>query len=137
DGLLRNYVRLNVRGRDATEFVAAARQAVATRVTLPAGVHVEWTGRFETEARAARTLTVAIPVVLVLIVAVLWWTYRDLADAAVMLLAVPGALAGGLILQALLGYPLSVAAWVGFIAAFGMATSTGIVLLVYLPPALA
>ncbi|MFO0848559.1 MAG: efflux RND transporter permease subunit [Gemmataceae bacterium] len=137
NGLLRNYVRLNVRGRDAEEFVAAARQAVAARVRLPDGVFCEWTGQFEHQARARRTLTVAVPAVVLLIFLLLWRTYRDLADAALMLLAVPGALAGGVILQWLLGYPLSVAAWVGFIACFGMATSTGVIMLVYLRQAVA
>ncbi|HET6575918.1 MAG TPA: efflux RND transporter permease subunit [Fimbriiglobus sp.] len=137
NGLLRNYVRLNVRGRDASEFVADARQAVAARVRLPDGVFVEWTGQFEHQERAGRTLAVAVPVVIGLIVLILWWTYRDLADAALMLLAVPGALAGGVVLQWLLGYPLSVASWVGYIACFGMATSTGIIMLVYLRQAVA
>lgn len=137
NGLLRNYVRLNVRGRDAHEFVADARQAVATRVRLPDGVFVEWTGQFEHQARAGRTLAVAVPVVVGLIFLILWWTYRDLADAGLMLLAVPGALAGGVVLQWLLGYPLSVASWVGYIACFGMATSTGIIMLVYLRQAVA
>ncbi len=132
NGLARNYVRLNVRGRDATEFVAAARQAVAAGVRLPDGVHVEWTGQFEHEAHARRTLVVAVPVVVGLIFLILWWTYRDAADAALLLVAVPGALAGGVIFQWLFGYPLSVAAWVGFIACFGMATSTGVVMLLYL-----
>jgi Cu(I)/Ag(I) efflux system membrane protein CusA/SilA len=137
NGLLRNYVRLNVRGRDASEFVATARQAVAAQVRLPDGVFVEWTGQFEHQERAGRTLAVAVPVVVGLIFLILWWTYRDLADAALMLLAVPGALAGGVVLQWLLGYPLSVAAWVGYIACFGMATSTGIIMLVYLRQAVA
>ena len=132
NGLARNYVRLNVRGRDATQFVAEARQAVASRVNLPDGVFVEWTGQFEHEVRARRTIAVAGPAVVVVIFLILWWTYRDLADAFLMLLAVPGALAGGMVLQWLLGYPLSVAAWIGFIACFGMATSTGIIMLVYL-----
>ncbi len=132
NGLARNYVRLNVRGRDATEFVAEARQAVASRVKLPDGVFVEWTGQFEHDARAWNTLVVAYPAVVALIFLILWWTYRDLADAVLMLLAVPGALAGGMILLWLLGYPLSVAARIGFIACFGMATSTGIIMLVYL-----
>src|SRR4051812_24536440 len=79
----------------------------------------------------------AVPAVVVLIFLVLWWTYRDVADALLMLLAVPGALAGGVLLQWLLGYPLSVAAWVGYIACFGMATSTGIIMLVYLRQAVA
>jgi len=137
NGLVRNYVRLNVRDRDAGEFVAEARQAVAARVRLPDGVFVEWTGQFEHEARARRTLLVAVPAVVLLIFLILWWTYRDLADAGLMLLAVPGALAGGMILQWLAGYPLSVAAWVGFIACFGIATSTGIIMLIYLRQAVA
>jgi Cu(I)/Ag(I) efflux system membrane protein CusA/SilA len=137
NGLARNYVRLNVRGRDAAEFVEEAKQAVASRVKLPDGVFVEWTGQFEHELRARATLIVAIPVVVVLIFLILWWTYRDVADAALMLLAVPGALAGGVILQWLFGNPLSVAAWIGFIACFGMATSTGIIMLIYLRQAVA
>jgi Cu(I)/Ag(I) efflux system membrane protein CusA/SilA len=137
NGLARNYVRLNVRGRDAGEFVAEARQAVAAGVRLPDGVFVEWTGQFEHAARTRRTLLVAIPAVVGVIFLLLWWTYHDLADAALMLLAVPGALAGGVILQWLLGSPLSVAAWIGFIACFGMATSTGVIMLVYLRQAVA
>lgn len=131
DGMLRNYVRLNVRDRDAEEFVAAAKEAVASNVRLPEGVHVEWTGQFEHAVRARATLWVAVPGVIILIFLILWWTYRDLADAALMLLAVPGALAGGVLLQCAFGSPLSVAAWVGYIACFGMATSTGIIMLVY------
>lgn len=137
NGLARNYVRLNVRGRDDGEFVEVARQAVASQVRLPEGVTVEWTGQFEHAARARRTLFVAVPAVVGLIFLLLWWTYRDLADAVLMLLAVPGALAGGLVLQRLLGEPLGVAAWVGLIACFGMATSTGVIMLVYLRQAVA
>ena len=137
NGELRNYVRLNVRGRDSAEFVDSARQAVAAGVHLPGGVHIEWTGQFEQEARASRTLTLAIPAVVALIFLILWWTYRDLADAGLMLLAVPGAMAGGVILQWILDYPLSVSAWVGFIACYGMATSTGVIMLVYLRQAVA
>lgn len=132
NGLLRNYVRLNVRDREAEEFVAAAKEAVAANVDLPDGVHVEWTGQFEHTTRARATLWVAVPIVIALIFLILWWTYRDLADAVLMLLAVPGAIAGGLLLQWAFGSPLSVAAWVGYIACFGMATSTGIIMLVYL-----
>ena len=132
NGLLRNYVRLNVRGRDAGEFVAAAQQAVASQVTLPPDVFVEWTGQFEHEARTRRTLQTVVPLVVVLIFLILWWTYRDLADAVLMLLAVPGAIAGGVFFQWLFGYPFSVTAWIGYIACFGMATSTGIIMLVYL-----
>ena len=77
------------------------------------------------------------PVVIVLIFLILYLTYHDLADAALMMLAVPGAIAGGLFFQWLLGAGLSVTVWVGYIACFGMATSTGIIMLVYLREAVA
>jgi Cu(I)/Ag(I) efflux system membrane protein CusA/SilA len=132
DGMLCNYVRLNVRGRSAVDFVEEARRVVAARVSLPTGVAVSWTGQFEHEARALRTLMVVLPLVFASIFVVLYWTYRDVTDAVLMLLAVPGSIAGGVLFQWLLGYPFSVTVWVGYIACFGMATSTGIIMLVYL-----
>jgi Cu(I)/Ag(I) efflux system membrane protein CusA/SilA len=132
NGLLRNYVRLNVRGRDAGEFVAAAKQAISSGVSLPPGVLVEWTGQFEHEARTRQTLQAVWPLVLVLIFVILWWTYGDLADALLMFLTVPGAIAGGVFFQWLFGYPFSATVWIGYIACLGMATSTGIIMLVYL-----
>jgi Cu(I)/Ag(I) efflux system membrane protein CusA/SilA len=137
NGLLRNYVRLGVRNRDAAAFVEEARRAVAARVQLPPGVYVEWTGQFEHEERARQTLLLILPLVVGLIFAILYWTYRDLADAALILLAVPGALAGGVFAQWLFGYKFSVTVWVGYIACFGMATATGIIMLVYLREAVA
>ncbi len=137
NGLPRNYVRLNVRDRDPVDFVAEARKVVARDVKLPEGVFLEWTGQFEHQLRARQTLTIVIPIVIVLIFLILYLTYHDLADAALMLLTVPGAIAGGLFFQWLLGEALSVTVWVGYIACFGMATSTGIIMLVYLREALA
>jgi Cu(I)/Ag(I) efflux system membrane protein CusA/SilA len=132
NGMPRNYVRLNVRDRDAVDFVNEARQVVAREVRLPEGTFVEWTGQFEHELRSRRTLMVVVPTVITLIFLILYLTYHDLADAALMLLTVPGAIAGGLFFQWLLGQKLSVTVWVGYIACFGMATSTGIIMLVYL-----
>jgi len=137
NGLLRNYVRLNVHDRDAVDLVAEARLAVAKEAKLPDGVFIEWTGQFEHAARARRTLTLVVPIVVALIFLVLYLTYHDLADATLMMLAVPGAIAGGLFFQCLLGLKLSVTVWVGYIACFGMATSTGIIMLVYLREAVA
>jgi Cu(I)/Ag(I) efflux system membrane protein CusA/SilA len=137
NGLLRNYVRMNVSGRDAADLVAEARQLVAQKAKLPDGVFVEWTGQFEHTVRARRTLVVVVPIVVALIFMILYWTYHDLADAILMMLAVPGAIAGGLFFQWLLGLKLSVTVWVGYIACFGMATSTGIIMLVYLREAIA
>jgi Cu(I)/Ag(I) efflux system membrane protein CusA/SilA len=136
NGLPRNYVRLNVRGRDLSEFVSEARRVVREQVDLPEGCYTEWTGQFEHEVRAGRTLAAVLPVVLALIFAVLWATYRDLADAVLLMLAVPGALAGGVVCQWLFGAPFSVTTWVGYIACFGMATATGVIMLVYLRDAL-
>ena len=137
NGLLRNYVRMNVRGRDATDFVKEARAVVAKSVTLPEGVFVEWTGQFEHEARARQTLSLIVPLVILLILLVLYWTYHDLADAALMMMAVPGSVAGGVFMQWLWGQPFTVTVWIGYIACFGMATATGIIMLVYLREALA
>jgi Cu(I)/Ag(I) efflux system membrane protein CusA/SilA len=140
NGLLRNYVRLNVRGRDSADFVEEARRAVAANVQLPPGVHVEWTGRFEHESRAHRTLLFVVPAVIGLIGILLYFTFHDAADAALIMLAVPGALAGGLIAQGVIGLvapgfvsaKFSVTVGVGYIACFGMATATGVIMLVYL-----
>jgi copper/silver efflux system protein len=100
-------------------------------------VYLEWTGQFEHEQRASNTLMLILPLVIALIFLVLWLTYHDLADAVLMMLAVPGALAGGVFAQWLFGYKFSVTVWVGYIACFGMATATGIIMLVYLREALA
>jgi Cu(I)/Ag(I) efflux system membrane protein CusA/SilA len=137
NGLLRNYVRLNVRGRDPQQFINDARQAIAQRVELPPGVFLTWTGQFEHQQRSQRSLALLMPVVLVLIFGVLVWTYRDVADALLVMLALPGAIAGGLFMQWLCGTNLSVTVLVGYIACFGMAASTGVIMLVYLRDAVA
>jgi Cu(I)/Ag(I) efflux system membrane protein CusA/SilA len=146
NGQLVNYVTLNVRGRDIVGFVDEAQRVVAQKVKLPEGVHIEWSGEFEHQVRAARTLRFVFPAVIVLIFIILYLTYKDLADAGLMMLAVPEALAGGAFFQFLFpkimhGWsapPLdfSVAVWVGYIACFGMATETGIIMLVYLREAI-
>ncbi len=146
NGRLLNYVTLNVRGRDIVGFVDEAQRVVAEKVVLPEGVHIEWSGEFEHQVRAARTLRFVFPVVIVLIFVILYLTYHDLADAALMMLAVPEALSGGAffmyffpkIMQGWHTPPMdfSVAVWVGFIACFGMATETGIIMLVYLREAI-
>jgi Cu(I)/Ag(I) efflux system membrane protein CusA/SilA len=146
NGQLLNYVTLNVRGRDMVGFVEEAQRVVREKVVLPEGVHIEWTGQFEHQIRAANTLRFIFPAVIVLIFVILYLTYKDLADASLMMLAVPEALAGGIFF--LFFFPkimhgwdappidFSVAVWVGFIACFGMATETGIIMLVYLREAL-
>jgi Cu(I)/Ag(I) efflux system membrane protein CusA/SilA len=132
NGMLRNYVQLNVRGRDVVGFVEEAKRAVEDKVRLPEGVHLEWSGQFEHQVRARQTLSLVFPAVILLIFLILYLTYHDLAHASLMMISVPGALAGGVIFQSIFGFDFSVAVWVGYIACFGMATETGIVMLVYL-----
>jgi Cu(I)/Ag(I) efflux system membrane protein CusA/SilA len=146
NGQLLNYVTLNVRGRDAVGFVDEAKRVVAEKVKLPEGVHIEWAGEFEHQERAANTLRWVFPAVILVIFLVLYLTYHDLADAGLMMLAVPEALAGGAFFLYLFPkvvhgwdtppHEFSVAVWVGFIACFGMATETGIIMLVYLREAI-
>ena len=140
NGSLRSYVQLNVRERDIVGFVEEAQQAVAARVVMPAGVHVEWSGQFEHQVHAQTMLRRVFPVVIVIIFLILYITYKDLPDTFMMFLAVPGAVAGGALFQYVLpiffgldiSRNFSVAVWVGYIACFGLATETGIVMLVYL-----
>ena len=125
-------MRLNVRDRSPFDVVEEARRVVARRIITPPGVFIEWTGQFRHAAETQRMLLVLIPIVLLLIFGILYITYRDWTDASLMLLSAPGALAGGVLCQWLLGYKFSIAVGVGYIACFGMAASTGIVMLVYL-----
>ncbi len=146
DSRLLNYVTLNVRNRDIVGFVEEAQRAVMQKVALPEGVHIEWSGEFEHQVRAARTLRIVFPAVLALIFVILYLTYNDFMDALLMMMAVPEALAGGAFFMYLfpkitVGWDappmdFSVAVWVGFIACFGMATETGIIMLVYLREAI-
>jgi Cu(I)/Ag(I) efflux system membrane protein CusA/SilA len=135
NGLLVVTVLLNVRGRDVGSFVEEAREAVAAKVPLPAGSYVEWSGQYENERRARQRLQIVIPVVLAVIFVLLYLTYRSFLDALQVLLAVPFGLAGGIYLLYVLGYNFSVAVWVGFIALFGTAVQTAVVMVIYLEEA--
>ncbi len=137
NGWLRNYVRLNVRGRDPTTFVAAAQKHIQQSVPLPEGVFVEWTGQFEHSVRTRRMMLWMVPVALFLILGMLHLAFHDLVDTGLMLLSVPGALAGGVICQWMLGFPFSIAVGIGYIACFGMAAATSMVMVVYLRQAVA
>ena len=137
NGLLVVTVLLNVRGRDVGSFVDEARAAVARSVPLPPGSYVEWSGQYENELRARQRLMIVVPIVLAVIYLLLYLTYRSLLEAAHVLLAVPFALSGGIYLLYALGYNFSVAVWVGFIALFGTAVQTAVVMVIYLEEAVA
>ncbi len=136
NGMLRAYVQLNVRDRDIVGFVEEAQRAVAEQVKLPPGFFIEWSGQFEHQVRARRTLQIIFPLVVLLMFVILYMTFHDVADALLIMLSVPGALVGGVIFQSLFGFNFSVAVWIGYIACFGEATQTGIVMLVYLHDAI-
>lgn len=132
NGLLRGTVLLNVRGRDVVGFVNEAKQAVQEKVQLPAGYYISWSGQFENQQRAAGRLMIVVPIVVIVIFGLLYFTYHSAVEAAHVLLAVPFALTGGVFLLWALGYNFSVAVWVGFIALFGTAVQTGVVMVIYL-----
>src|ERR671939_1073562 len=135
NGLLRGTVLLNVRGRDVGGFVDEAKQAISRQVQMPAGYYVAWSGQYENQQRARDRLLIVIPVVLVIIFGLLYMTYGSALEAAHVLLAVPFALTGGVYLLWALRYNFSVAVWVGFIALFGTAVQTGVVMVIYLEEA--
>ncbi len=135
NGLLLATVLLNVQGRDVGGFVEEARATVARDVRLPAGYYIGWSGRWENQERARARLQLVIPIVLGVIFILLYFTYGSALEATHVLLAVPFALTGGVYLLWLLGYNFSVAVWVGFIALFGTAVQTGVVMVIYLEEA--
>jgi len=135
NGRLRVVVQANVQGRDLGGFAAEARELVQQRIKLDPGMSSEWTGLYEHQLHAQRTLMVILPAVTLIIFSLLCLVYRSAKEAAHVLLAVPFALTGGFLLQALLGYRFSVAVWVGYIALFGIAIQTGVVMVIYLDEA--
>ena len=137
DGLLRVFVQSNVHGRDLGGFVKELQERIARTIELPPGVTLKWSGQYESQLSAQRTLMLIVPVVLLIIFMLLTAVFRSVMEAAHVILAVPFALTGGALLQYLLGYNFSVAVWIGYIALFGTAIQTGVVMVVYLEEALA
>lgn len=137
NGLLRGTVLMNVKGRDVGGFVADAQRAVARQVEMPQGYYIEWSGQYENEISARKRLEFVIPIVFLIIFLLLYKTYNSFKEASHVILAVPFALSGGVFLLKLLGYNFSVAVWVGFIALFGTAVQTGVVMVIYLEEAVA
>ncbi|MBZ5547449.1 MAG: CusA/CzcA family heavy metal efflux RND transporter [Acidobacteriia bacterium] len=137
NGLLRGSVLMNVRGRDVGSFVEQAQRAVGREVKLPSGYYVEWSGQYENQLSARRRLMLVIPAVFIIMSVLLYKIYDSLKEALHVMLAVPFALTGGIFLLKILGYNFSVAVWVGFIALFGTAVQTGVVMVIYLEEAVA
>ncbi|WP_119681914.1 efflux RND transporter permease subunit [Indioceanicola profundi] len=123
---------VDIADRDLGSFVADAKRAVAEQVTLPPGYSLTWTGQFEYMARVQDRLTAIVPLTLALIALMLWLTFRRGAEVLIVLTSLPVALAGGMWLIWYLGFNLSVAVSVGFIALAGVAVETAVIMLVYL-----
>ncbi len=136
NALLRSIVYLNVRGRDMGSFVAEAKSVLSKNLQLPPGYTLSWSGQYEQQEHAASQLRLLIPLVFFVIFLLLYVTLKDFKEAGVVMLSVPFALIGGVFLIAILGMNWSVAVWVGFIALYGVATETGVVMVVYLHEAL-
>src|SRR5215510_7177716 len=135
NGLLRGTVLLNVRSSDVIGFVEKAKKTLSQRTTLPPGYYFEWAGQYQDQQRARGRLQLVLPIVLLVIFVLLYLTYHSLIEAAHVLMAVPFALTGGVYLLYGFGYNFSVAVWVGFIALFGTAVQTGVVMVIYLEEA--
>jgi Cu(I)/Ag(I) efflux system membrane protein CusA/SilA len=135
NGRLRVFVQANVQDRDLAGFVQETQARIAREIKLPSGTTIEWSGQYENQIRAQKTLQVIVPAALFVIFILLYIVYRSFKEAAHVILAVPFALTGGVFLQWWLGYHFSVAVWVGYIALFGTAIQTGVVMVVYLDEA--
>ena len=134
---LTGWVYVDLRGRDLSSAVRDMQRSVAQQVRLPAGYSLSWSGQFEFLARAVAKLKIVVPVTLLIIFGLLFFTFRRFADALLIMATLPLALVGGFWLIFLLGYNLSIASAVGFIALGGVAAEIGVIMLVYLNHAIA
>jgi copper/silver efflux system protein len=137
NGQLATYIYVDIRDRDLGGYVADAQVAVEASIQFPPGYYVVWSGQYEYLQRAAARLRVVVPVTLTLIFLLLYLNFRSIAETAIVMLSLPFALVGGLWMMWWLGFNLSVAVVVGFIALAGVAAETGVVMLIYLNHALA
>ena len=126
------WIFVDIRDVDIGSYVAAARQAVRDKVKLPPGTSLVWSGQYEYMIRAQKRLMIVVPMTLIIIFLLLYFNFRNISESLIVMLSVPFSLTGGLWLMYLLGYNMSVAVGVGFIALAGVAAETGVVMLIYL-----
>jgi len=132
NALLSAYIFIDIRDRDIGSYVAEARKAVNEKVKFTPGTYATWSGQFEYMERATEKLKIVVPVTLLIIFLLLYLNFRRITETLIVMLSVPFALVGGIWLMWILGYNLSVAAAVGFIALAGVAAETGVIMLIYL-----
>jgi Cu(I)/Ag(I) efflux system membrane protein CusA/SilA len=136
DGQLAGYVYVDTGTRDIGGYVARARAAIAERLDLPAGYTLAWAGQYEYQVRTRARLQVLLPIVFGAIFMLLYMTFRSALESLVVMVSVVFAMTGGVVLQSWLDYNFSVAVWVGYIALYGVAVQTGVVMMIYLHEAL-
>jgi copper/silver efflux system protein len=136
NGQLATYIYVDIRDRDLGGYVADARRAVQASIAFPPGTYVMWSGQYEYLERATARLKIVIPVTLSIIFLLLYLNFRSITETLIVMLSLPFALVGGLWLMWWLGFNLSVAVAVGFIALAGVAAETGVVMLIYLDAAM-
>ena len=136
DGALTGYIYLDLKTKDYGGFVNQADKLLRSKLDLPAGYTYRWAGEYEFELHAKERLKIILPIVFFVIFLLLYMVFKSAAEAAVLIFPTLYAMSGGLILQWVLGYNFSVAVWVGYIALFGIAVETGVVMVVYLHEAL-
>jgi Cu(I)/Ag(I) efflux system membrane protein CusA/SilA len=137
NGQLATYIYVDIRDRDLGGYVADAQHAVQASIEFPPGCYVVWSGQYEYLERATARLKIVIPATLLIIFLLLYLNFRSVTETTIVMLSLPFALVGGLWLMWWLGFNLSVAVAVGFIALAGVAAETGVVMLIYLNHALA
>jgi len=136
DGQLTGYVYIDLNTSDYGGFVQQASRELQQKLQLPAGYTYQWSGEYEFELRAKQRLRIILPIVFFVIFMLLYMVFHSVTEAIVLIFPTFYAMTGGLILQWLLKYNFSVAVWVGYIALFGIAVETGVVMVVYLHEAL-
>jgi len=132
NGMLRSIVYFNARGKDMMSVINEAEKLIKQNLKLPEGYSIEWSGQFENKIRAQKTLMIIIPITLLIIFVLLFLALKNMKEALIVMLSVPFALIGGVYMIYILNYNFSVAVWVGFIALYGIAVETGVVMVVYL-----
>ena len=136
NGKLSGYIYVDVENVTGPDYVDAARAFLASKLTLPTGYSIEWTGLYQYAAAARARLKVVVPLTLLIIVGLLFIAFRSIAETILILLSVPFAMVGGVFLQWMLGYPMTTAVIVGYISLFAVAVQTGIIMVMFIRAAI-
>lgn len=136
DAMLTGYVFIDVTGRDIGGYVEEAKKIIRDQLKRPSGYSLSWSGQYEFQLRAKERLKILLPIVFFVIFILLYMTFHSVSESIILMIAVVYAMTGGVILQYLLGYNFSVAVWIGYVALYGLAVETGVVMIIYLHEAL-